>query len=182
MFERMFSAVLAVLGDGNLTQNPNRTSGADVVAALGCCDPLGAALLRVHATRTQASWQEAARRLAERVAPKTRDVDMEAYRRIALIALMEYVDRACDHCRGTGIRYDDRGVRRTCGACGGTGQRTPSSRVRATALGVSSKDYRALESVFSKCHWELKVAEADAGAMMSYKLGARKTPPPKRKP
>ena len=174
--DRIFQMVLSAISTGNLRQDPNRITGADVIGAMGLSDPLGAALYRIYADHDVNAWPRAVRMLTEKITPKAA-AGAPVYQRIAHFALMEHVGNACPKCNGTGIRPTDAGVKRTCGACHGSGRASFNVADRRSAIGATKETYPQFESAFKKAHAELSAAEYRVGAGISFQLGKRRHPP-----
>lgn len=138
------------LSQGNLRHDAERTTGADAVGALGIATRdqegdeagsgrFGSLLMRLLISNDRACIKPLELLLARCI--RRPGENGHQIRRIAEIALREFVDARCRHCGGRGVLIDKfNKVPRECHHCGGRGVGLNES-MRMQRLGCSRQAY-----------------------------------------
>jgi len=157
---------------GDLSQSPHHEAGADRIAALAMCDPLGAALWRVLGQHDVGALREAHRLLMRALEHR---VHSKLLPRFAMLVLEEWlgVGSLCPTCGGRKQATTPDGVHVDCTECFGVGRVGLSDNARIKMLRVSYKEYAQLTQVFREAHQILSSADDRVTSQLSYKLGRR---------
>jgi len=159
------------LSHGDLTNDPNRETGCDRVAALAWSDALGSALWHIALNHDVSSWKQARAVLAKRLRGDRAEAGI--YTAIAEIALREWMDDKCSVCRGRKFVMNEE-VKTACIACEATGRRRHSDTERRLLLGVEERVYRRFESLFAAAHSAISNADALCEQQVLRNLGRRR--------
>jgi hypothetical protein len=146
--------VAFAISHGNLSQSVREETSADLIGALAMANPLGAALWRVTG-----NLDAAALRRAHSILSRELGGDEVEFRKIAMLALREWMLRLCPECNGRGCVVNDKGVRSGCMACHSTGRGKYTEAARREALGMPPAAYDRLAPLLDKAHALLTAAD-----------------------
>ncbi len=169
--------VAYAIAKGDLSQNPNEETCADVIAALARADVLGAALWRVTGNMDPQSFIAARGYLVHRLIENKGDVPVSNGERgaVAQQVMQEWLACQCETCAGRKYVTDpESGSRSPCHDCEGTGRGRQNPEQRKAALRVGSATYSRLSHVFDLAHRLLNQADARVERQISYQLERRK--------
>jgi len=173
--------VAYAIAKGDLSQNPNEETCADVIAALARADALGAALWRVTGNMDPQSFIAARGYLASRLAEHDSGIPVTIGERAAVsqIVLQEWLACQCERCEGRKYVTDpDTGTRSACPECEGTGRGRQKPEPRMVALRCGAATYSRLSHVFDAGHRLLNQADARVERQIAYQLERRKPKSP----
>lgn len=149
----------------NLAWHAEFERAIDTLTAVGMSDALGSALFRVKYCNDTGAYQRALALLAKEGA--TRLGVMPGYaRKLAKVAIKEWVADADPHCNGSGLFTQRNGVDVECPKCGGTGLRKWEDHERASASGIPVDAWPKHRRNFDKIAESLsKATAATAGTV-----------------
>ena len=159
-----------VLSKGNLRHDPLITSGADIVGALSFTTKLGSMLWRVKWGNDKNAVRPTAALLSKKIAKKG-ERQGRFLMRLAMIALQEYVDTRCHHCKGRGHVVNADRVVSSCTHCEGTGIARISDQRRIRALTCTEHAYlNGWKDRLAFAHNVLSEHDSDTGHVMRNQL------------
>jgi hypothetical protein len=156
--------VQMAVSSGDLSQRATELTAADVIAALGRADPLGASLLRLSGTLSVSDFRSSARLLSEQTHCRPM---------IARLAIEEWLSCVCLACRGKGYSTTPKGGRRRCTNCDHTGRGRRTNQERQQYLGVSYVGYLSLVAEIDAARAALEQAESLAAGEVRAQLGLK---------
>ncbi len=169
--------VAYAIAKGDLSQNPNEETCADVIAALARADALGAALWRVTGNMDPQSFIAARRYLTTRLdeSPDNIPTTYAEKNAVAQIVLQEWLACQCERCEGRKyVVNPETKTRSACPECDGTGRGRQKPEQRMAALKVGNASYARLSHVFDLAHRLLNQADARVERQIMYQLERRK--------
>lgn len=141
--------VAFAISHGNMVQNSEEETAADLIGALAMTDPLGAALWRVVGNLDAGSFRSAREMLYARLLPMTSQPHALVMR-VATLALEEWLACPCPECDGLGYTVNRVKRRKRCAVCEGTGRGRLSDNERMARLHVGCATYAKLIEVLDK--------------------------------
>lgn len=161
--------VARTLSKGSLKHDPLITSGADVVGAMAFTSKLGSMLWRVKWGNDKGAVRPTAILLSKKL---RRSGEASRYiLRLAMIALQEYVDTRCHHCKGRGHVINADKVVSSCTHCEGTGIARISDQRRMRTLGCNEHAYhQKWKQRLEQAHSMLSEHDSDTGHVMRKQL------------
>jgi hypothetical protein len=133
----------------NLAWHAEFERAIDTLTAVGMSDPLGSALFRVKYCDDTGAYQRALALLAKEGATRLRVMPGYA-RKLAKVAIKEWMVDADPHCHGSGVFTQKNGVEVSCTKCGGTGMRKWEDHERAITAGIPLEAWSKHERNFGK--------------------------------
>lgn len=121
----------------------------DRLTAVGMSDALGSALFRAKYCNDAAAYQQALAILAKDGAKKLRVMPGYA-RKLAKVAIKEWIVDADPHCRGSGVFVQSNGIGVSCPKCGGTGMKKWEDHERALVSGIPVESWDKHQRNFDK--------------------------------
>lgn len=160
--------VAFAISHGNLTQNAEEETSADLIGALARADPLGAALWRVTGNMDVSSFREACELLYHRVGVHGQAPELR--RRTCRQAIEEWLACLCPKCGGRSYVVSEAGVRSQCKDCKGTGRGRMSDDDRMVAMRVGKSTYSKLVAILDEAHALLNAADRVVAKQISEQL------------
>lgn len=143
----------------NLAWHAEFERAIDTLTAVGMSDALGSALFRVKYCDDKGAYQRALALLAKEGATRLRVMPGYA-KKLAKVAIKEWVLDADPHCHGSGVFTKANGVEVECPKCGGTGMRKWEDHERASASGIPVDAWPKHQRNFQKIGERLSIATA----------------------
>lgn len=141
----------------NLAWHAEFQRAIDTLTAVGMSDPLGSALFRAKYCNDTAAYQQALGLLAKDGATKLRVMPGYA-RKLAKVAIKEWIIDADPHCNGSGVFVQSNGIGVSCPKCGGTGMRKWEDHERALTSGIPVDSWDKHQRNFDKISEQLSRA------------------------
>lgn len=167
--------VAYAISHGNLTQNENEETAADLIGALAMADPLGAALWRVTGNLDPVAFRRARHLLLTEVLGMNTKQPLSLLGRVCQLSMEEWLACLCSTCGGRAFVTSASGVRSTCKACKGTGRGRQTDEARMAALHVGKATYSKLVAVIERAHEVLNAADRRVSRQIAQQL-ERKVP------
>lgn len=161
--------IASALSGADLSQDPLCETAIDRIGAMAFSNRLGGELWRMKEGNDAAAAARALALLVKRVR-KAHD-SKRWYRRLCLVALREWMDRACRGCGGRGlIQATVMSAQHTCTVCNGSGQRSYSDQWRMNQLGLSKESYGKWERRLALIHEQISAADRAEYATLALQL------------
>jgi len=147
------------LQSSDLSSDPNGESALDRILAMAHADRLGSLLWRLRLANDRGSFRPAVLVLTSRMQSAKGAMSMRA--KVASVAIMEWLDDVCRHCRGRGYHVipDTPVCDHACTYCNGSGKQRHSDHARAVGLELDVETTRKWEPHFARAH--ALIASAD---------------------
>ena len=162
--------VAFAISHGNLTQNSNVETSADLIGALALSDPLGAALWRVTGNLDAASFRNARTLLLAALFERHPAVPARLLREVCNMALEEWLACLCPTCAGRAFVVSDKGVRGQCPTCKGSGRGRQTDAARMATLRVGNATYSKLVAALDEAHAALNAADRAVAKQIACQL------------
>lgn len=161
--------VAFAISHGNMTQNNEEETAADLIGALAMTDPLGAALWRVVGNMDAGSFRDARLLLYNRLLPMSKQPHALVWR-VANLALEEWLACPCPTCKGLGYTVNRVKRRKQCVECGGSGRGRLPNDERMQRLRVGCATYSKLLAVLDAAQECLTTADRAVESQLAAQL------------
>lgn len=143
--------IVSACQSNNLAWHAEFERAIDRLTALGLSDPLGSALFRAKYCNDREAGRRSLHLLTFKAAQRLQ-VELDYARKLATLALKEFMVDSCEKCQGTGIVTEGAHVMQ-CAKCNGTGAKQYSDAERAITAGLPveawSKHQRRFDGVMA---------------------------------